>query len=90
MKRLQNQEKKKPAGSWLKKLSIILISLFLLYVIAGFFVLPRLLKPRLENELANQLGRKVTIEEIRINPLALSSAIRNLTVYEKDGEPFSG
>jgi outer membrane protein OmpA-like peptidoglycan-associated protein len=90
VKRLQNQEKKKPAGSWLKKLSIILISLFLLYVIAGFFVLPRLLKPRLENELANQLGRKVTIEEIRINPLALSAAIRKLTVYEKDGEPFSG
>jgi outer membrane protein OmpA-like peptidoglycan-associated protein len=90
VKRLRNQEKKKPAGSWLKKLGFILISLFLIYVIAGFFVVPRLLKPRLENELANQLGRKVTIERININPLALSFAIRNLTVYEKTGEPFSG
>ena len=86
----QNQKKKKSTISWIKKSSFILVSLFLLYVIAGFWVVPPLLKPRLEDELTSQIGRKVTIEEIKLNPLALSATTKNLTVYEIDGEPFAG
>ncbi|MGD9138508.1 MAG: DUF748 domain-containing protein, partial [Desulfobacterales bacterium] len=63
---------------------------FLLYVIAGFWVVPPLVKPRLEKELSSQIGRKVTIDEFKLNPLKLSSTITNLTVYENDGEPFAG
>jgi hypothetical protein len=86
----QNNTKKKSAGSLIKKLGFIIIGLFLLYVIAGFWVVPPLLKPRLEKELSGQIGRKVTIEEIKLNPLVLSATTTNLTVYEKDGEPFAG
>jgi hypothetical protein len=86
----QNKTKKKSSSLLIKKLGIIIIGLFLLYVIAGFWVVPPLLKPRLEKELSNQIGRKVTIEEIKLNPLALSSSTTNLTVYEIDGEPFAG
>ena len=74
----------------IKKLGLIIIGLFLLYVIAGFWVVPPLLKPRLEKELSGQIGRKVTIEGIKLNPLVLSATTTNLTVYEKDGEPFAG
>jgi len=86
----QNKSKKKSARSLIKKLGLIIIGLFLLYVIAGFWVVPPLLKPRLEKELSSQIGRKVTIEKIKLNPLVLSATTTNLTVYEKDGEPFAG
>ena len=86
----QNRTKKKSTGSLIKKLGLIIIGLFLLYVIAGFWVIPPLLKPKLEKELSSQIGRKVTIEEIKLNPLVLSATTTNLTVYEKDGEPFAG
>jgi len=86
----QNQKKRKSAISLIKKSSFILISLFILYVITGFWVIPPLLRPRLEKKLSSQIGRKVTIEEIKLNPLALSSTTTNLTVYEIDGEPFAG
>ncbi|MEN8211221.1 MAG: DUF748 domain-containing protein [Thermodesulfobacteriota bacterium] len=85
-----NQKMKKSTISWIKKSSFILICIFLLYVIAGFWVVPPLLKPRLENELSSQIGRKVTIEEIKLNPLSLSATTNNLIVYEIDGEPFAG
>jgi hypothetical protein len=86
----QNKTKKKSANSLIKKLGLIIIGLFLLYVIAGFWVVPPLLKPRLEKELSGQIGRKVTIEKIKLNPLVLSATTTNLTVYETDGEPFAG
>ena len=86
----QNQKKKKSTISWIKKSSFILTGIFLLYLIAGFWVIPPLLKPRLENELSSQIGRKVTIEKIKLNPLALSATSSNLTIYEIEGEPFAG
>ena len=78
----QNHKKKKSAVSLIKKSGLVLISLFILYVIVGLWVIPPLLKPRLENELSSQIGRKVTIEEIKFNPLALSSTTTNLTVTD--------
>ena len=86
----KDKAKEKSAISLIKKLGLIIIGLFLLYVIAGFWVVPPLLKPRLEKELSDQIGRKVTIEGIKLNPLVLSATTANLTVYEKDGEPFAG
>ncbi|MEX1348729.1 MAG: hypothetical protein AB1Z31_13445, partial [Desulfobacterales bacterium] len=67
----QNKTKKKTVNSLIKKLALISMGLFLLYVIAGFWVVPPLLKPKLEKEMSGQLGRKVTIEGIKINPLIL-------------------
>ncbi len=86
----QNETNKKSANPLIKKLGLIIIGLFLIYVIAGFWVVPPLLKPRLEKELSSQIGRKVTIEGIKLNPLILSFTTNNLTVYEIDGEPFAG
>ena len=87
---IQNKTKKKSASSLIKKIAFIIVGLYLLYLVAGFWVVPLLLRPRLEKELSSQIGRKVTIEEINLNPLALSSTTTHLTVYETDGEPFAG
>ena len=85
-----NKTEKKSSYSLIKKLALISMGLFLLYVIAGFWVVPPLLKPKLEKEISSQLGRKVTIEDIKINPLILTVTKTNLTVYETNGEPFAG
>ena len=79
----QGPEKKNPAFSVIKVVGFFVIGLFLAYVIVGFWVVPPLLKPKLENELSRQIGRNVRIGEIRLNPLALSSTINKLIAYEK-------
>jgi hypothetical protein len=86
----QGPEKKKPAFSLITWLGCFVIGLFLAYVIVGFWVVPPLLRPKLENELSGRIGRKVSIGDIRLNPLALSSTINKLIVYEINGEPFAG
>jgi uncharacterized protein involved in outer membrane biogenesis len=73
-----------------KKIGLIVAGLFLLYVIIGFWVVPPLLKPKLEEQLSDLLGRKVTIAEIKLNPLVLSATISDLMVHEIDGQPFAG
>jgi hypothetical protein len=86
----ENKKEPKSAISKIKKISLVIIALYVLYVIAGFWIVPPLIKPMVEKELSSQLGRTVTIEEIKINPLALSSTTTNLTVHEIDGDPFAG
>jgi hypothetical protein len=43
-----------------------------------------------EEQLSGLLGRKVTIAEIKLNPLVLSATISDLTVHEIDEQPFAG
>ena len=73
-----------------KKISLIAAGLFLFYVIIGFWVVPLLLKPKLEEQLSGLLGRKVTIAEIKFNPMVLSATTSDLTTREIDGQPFTG
>ena len=58
-----------------KKIGLIVAGLFLLYLIIGFWVVAPLLKPRLEEQLSSVIGRKVTIADIKLNPLVLSATI---------------
>ena len=83
-------EKKAARLRMLKKAGLILGGLFLLYLIVGFWIVPPLLKPKLEEALSNLLGRQVTIAEIHLNPLVLSSTTSRLTIHETDGQPFAG
>lgn len=56
-----------------------------LYAVAGFYVLPKLLKPRLERRLSVELGRTVTIGELRINPFALSATLERVAIQKPEG-----
>lgn len=85
-----DRNKKNEGIQWAKKIALIATGLFLLYVIIGFWIVPPLLKPKLEEQLSGLLGRKVTIAAIKLNPLALSATVFNLTVHEIDGQPFAG
>src|SRR4051794_20313273 len=56
-----------------------------LYAVLGFLVAPPIVRQQLEQVLAAQLGRKATIEQVRINPFALSASVRNFSLKERDG-----
>jgi len=73
-----------------KKIGFIVAGLILLYLIIGFWVVPPLLKPQLEAQLSDLLGRKVTTAKIKLNPLVLSATITKLVVHEIDGQQFAG
>ena len=60
----------------------------LLYTIAGFFILPPIIRSVAAKQISQQLGRETSIEQVKLNPYALSVAVRGLLIKDKDGEPF--
>jgi uncharacterized protein involved in outer membrane biogenesis len=68
-----------------RKLALCVGALAVLYAVLGFLVAPPIVRHQLEQVLAQQLGRKVAIEQVRINPFALSASIRNFALKERDG-----
>jgi uncharacterized protein involved in outer membrane biogenesis len=60
-------------------------SVLALYAIAGFLVAPPIVRSQLESILGEQLGRKVAVERVRINPFALSAAVTGFAIKDRDG-----
>jgi uncharacterized protein involved in outer membrane biogenesis len=56
-----------------------------LFTVLGFFVLPPILKSVLADKLTQALHRPVTIDEIKVNPYALSLTVRGFRVGERQG-----
>jgi hypothetical protein len=59
--------------------------LFGLYTAIGFLVLPPIVKAQAEKRLSAELGRKVSIGRVRLNPYTLSLTVRKFDIREKDG-----
>lgn len=57
-------------------------------VLFGFFGLPPIVKSQAIKQLSERLGREVTIEKIRVNPLVLSVTIEGFAIAE--AEPSAG
>lgn len=55
------------------------------YTLAGFFLLPRVVKTQLEKQLSAGLGRSVTIAKVTTNPYALSLTIEGFDVRDAAG-----
>ena len=68
------------------KLFLIAVCSVLVYTLAGFFLLPYILKSQLKKYVAEDLNRTLQIEEIRLNPYALTLDISGLALNEADGE----
>ena len=58
----------------------------LLYTIVGFLILPTVVRMVAVSQLREHLQRNVQIEAIRMNPYTLTASIRNMVVFEPDGE----
>jgi len=71
------------------RLLIVGATALALSAIMGSFVAPRVLRQVTEQQLGRRLGRKVSIQRLRVNPFALSLSIDGLEVLEADGRtPF--
>jgi len=61
------------------------IAFFGVFTVTGFFILPPIVKAQAEQRISAELGRKVTIGKIRMNPYAVSITIEQLNIELKDG-----
>jgi hypothetical protein len=71
-----------------RKLLFWAVGLLLFYTVAGFFILPPIIRAVAVKQLSKQLDREVSISKVKLNPFAFSTAIRGLLIKDKDGEPF--
>jgi hypothetical protein len=64
-------------------------AVYLVYLLAGFFVLPPVIKSQLLKRLPAITKRQAAIRQVKFNPLALSLTIRGLSLTEPDGQVFA-
>jgi hypothetical protein len=60
-------------------------AVYLAWVLAGFLLVPALVKPRLEREAAAALKRPVSVAKVRFNPFSFGLTVEGLRVGEKAG-----
>ncbi|MEI8291944.1 MAG: DUF748 domain-containing protein, partial [Verrucomicrobiota bacterium] len=71
-----------------RKITAWVVGLLAFYAIAGFLILPPIVRSVAVKQISAQLDREVSIASVKINPFALSTTIRGLLIKDKDGEPF--
>ncbi|MDB6027353.1 MAG: uncharacterized protein JWM68_3576 [Verrucomicrobiales bacterium] len=64
-------------------------SLVLVYTIVGFLVLPAIIKSQMVKQLPGITKRTASVQEVKVNPYALSLTIRGLKLTEANGDVFA-
>lgn len=70
----------KPGFQWWKWPTASALSIFIIYLVAGYFLFPYLLTSVFADRLAKQIGRPVTIANAGFNPFTLSLALDNTII----------
>jgi uncharacterized protein involved in outer membrane biogenesis len=68
----------------------VLALVFVVYTLAGFFLVPRLIVTYVPRYAQEQLGRRAAIGEVRVNPLLFKVDVRQFRLTEADGRPLLG
>jgi hypothetical protein len=72
-----------------RKVLLVAVGLIVLWTVAGFLLLPGLLRPVAERKLSEALHRPVTLRKLSLNPFTLAATLEGLDVKEKGGKgPF--
>ena len=69
-------------GKTLLKVALWVIGLLALFAVVGFFAVPPIAKHYLVKSLSELLNRQVAIQDIKINPFALTVSVRGFTLKE--------
>ena len=85
---MNEEDLQNPVSRRRRKLGLWLIGLVLFYTVAGFLILPPIVRLVAVKELSRQLNRQVTIKKIKFNPYALSTTVDGLMIKDPDGTPF--
>jgi hypothetical protein len=72
----------------LNKAFIIAVALMITYTLVGFFLVPYLIKRQATRFAQESLKCPLVMEEVRVNPYALTLDIRNFDLKERDGSPL--
>ena len=73
-----------------RRLLLWLAAAFAVFSLAGFFLVPVILKQQLVKRASAALHRPVAVGVVRVNPWAFSVTIRGLAVAAHDGAEFAG
>jgi hypothetical protein len=76
--------------SWTGRILSALLVLFALYVLAGFLLVPRILRGQLVDNVQRTLGLTPSIGEIRFNPLRLRLDVQDFALPGADGATLVG
>ena len=71
-------------------LAITALTLLLLYTLAGFFLVPYIIKTKVLPAVSAQLQRPVTVKEVEFNPFVLSLKMTEFEIQEQDTTPLIG
>ena len=72
-------------SSRFRVLLAVLAGGFVIWLLAGFFLVPAVARPRLEREATAALKRPVTVANLRFNPLTLGATVEGLRIAEPSG-----
>ncbi|MEF3074965.1 DUF748 domain-containing protein [Methylobacter sp. Wu1] len=75
--------------SIIAKVLLAIAIVLAVYAVAGFYVVPAVLKSKLPDVIEQQTGRKASIEKIQFNPFSLFASLEGVKVQEKNGQPFA-
>ncbi len=73
------------ARKWAIRIGIVLV----LYTLLGFLVLPAVIKSQMLKRLPALTHRNVSVQQVKLNPYALSFTLRGLSLTETNGEEFA-
>ena len=68
-----------------RRLILVLTGIYGLWLLAGFFLVPALARPRIEREASEALKRPVTVARVRFNPFTFGATVEGLRVAERGG-----
>jgi uncharacterized protein involved in outer membrane biogenesis len=68
-----------------RRLLLVLAGIYGLWILAGFLLVPALLRPRLEREATQALKRPTTVAKLRFNPFTFGVTLEGLRVAERVG-----
>jgi len=71
-------------------LAIAAVVLVGVYALVGFFLLPYVIKSRVIPSVSEQLGRPVLVQDVEINPFALSFTVTGFEIRENDQTALFG
>ncbi|MGE0342848.1 MAG: DUF748 domain-containing protein [Porticoccaceae bacterium] len=69
---------------------IVLASLFVLYLLLGFLLVPVIVKQQLIAQTHKATGRDLWVEKVEFDPMRLALTVNGLSLKEENGEPFAG
>ena len=67
-----------------KKTLITVLTILILYTLFGFFIFPRIVKPKLVATIEDATRRKVELGALKINPFALSVSLDDFALKDRD------